>query len=362
MIISNVTQAYESDQHTVPNIELADVGVDMSIFIHSQIQNAVVKINTDLKELPGEITQLEKEIIKTPSPKQLKKLKEELNEKKARLESIQSKVGITLSVYKELGGRFTWEDQRDGVFGLPLSMIPYPKNVKEGKRITYVPSKFKNIYAYAGFHRIISSSYFVFCSSIKMFGTYLGVDKLGHMFNQGFEYFKKYHIELAENPDAAASMKSVIDWGKSTENGMYGAIVDGVYSNGDLAANLSGFYFYENLMNSITIDGKVYPPLLIINTDKSIEFNPEHTSTDKDLLALFISNHLNEALNPSHYELLQRKVVKVTVKNRCERVLRFYDIGNSEEAKNITDGLSSWHGMDYGHKNEDLLRIDELCF
>lgn len=360
--LSQGIHAYESDQHTVPDQELADVGSDMSQFIHHQINIAVTKINSDIKELPSKMELIEKQIIKEEDPKKLEKLKATLAAHKARFNLIKSKIGLTLAIYNEIGRRFTWEDQRDGVFGLPLSMIPYPDNFKENKQITYVPSKFKNIYAYAGFHRIISSSYFVFCSSLKMFGIYLGVDKLGHMFNQGYEYFQKYHKELNKTQDAKLAMKLVIDWGRSTENGMYGAVVDGVYSNGDLAANFAGFHFYENLFHPIVLDEKIHSPILIIKDDHTVVFNPENIIDEKELIAPYFSDHLNEALNPSHFELLQRKVVNIVLKNRCEKVLRFYDLSSSEETKDLTESLFKWHGMDYGHRSDDLLRLDQLCF
>lgn len=354
--------AYESDQHTVPDQELADVGSDMSVFIYNQVTTAVTKINTDIKDLPAKIEAIELQLIREENPKKFLKLKDVLSSYKSRLNLLKSKMGITLAVYQEIGGRFTWEDQRDGVFGLPLSMIPYPENLKENKRITYVPSQFNNIYAYAGFHRIISSSYFVFCSSVKMFGVYLGVDKLGHIFNQGYEYFERYHKEFNKTQDKKTAMNTVVDWGRSTENGMYGAVVDGVYSNGDLAANLAGFHFYENLLHPITIDDKTYPPVLIIKEDHTVEFNPENAIDEKEFISLFISNHLNEALNPSHYELLQRKVVKIAVTNRCEKVKRFYQLDTATETSSLTESLFSWHGMDYGHRSDDLLRLDALCF
>lgn len=362
LALSISAHAYESDQHTVPEQELADVGSDMSVFIHNQINVALTKINQEINDLPGKIEVLEMQIIREESPRKVKKLKIALAESTARLNFIKTPAGITQAVYKEIGGRFTWEDQRDGVFGLPLSMIPYPTNIKDNKRITYVPSKFKNIYAYAGFHRIISSSYFVFCSSLKMFGIYLGVDKLGHIFNQGYEYFDLYHKELSKSQSEKEAMATVIDWGRSTENGMYGTIVDGVYSNGDLAANIAGFYFYQNLLNTITLGEKTYLPILKIKEDHTIEFNSDNLIDEKELLVPFFSQHLNEALNPSHYELLQRKVVKIAVKNRCESVLRFYELNDASEVAALTEGLYNWHGMDYGHRSDELLRLDQLCF
>lgn len=53
--LSQGISAYESDQHTVPDQELADVGTDMSTFIYHQVNVAVTKINIDIKELPAKI-------------------------------------------------------------------------------------------------------------------------------------------------------------------------------------------------------------------------------------------------------------------------------------------------------------------
>lgn len=365
MTILTSLHAYESDQHTVPDFELADVGVDISAFIYKQTATAVEKINRDLEVLPLKIEETKNKIDSNEAlekPMLMKALKKSLEADITRLKSIKTRNGVVAAVYDELGGTFTWEDQRDGVFGLPLSIIPYEKNIKDGQPITFVPKRRNNIYAYAGFHRLISPSYFVFCSSLKMFGVYLGVDKLGHMFNQGYEYYVQYHQGLSENKSSEDSLSAVVEWGESTERGTYGTLVDGVYSNGDLAANFSGFHFYENILNPVTIGDKVHPPILTIRDDFRVEFNSQHPIEDRQLLAPFISQHLNEAINPSHYEKLQRLVVIKAVKNRCEKVKRFYHLKNAEEIKTLTDSMTSWHGKNYGHRNYELLKIDELCF
>lgn len=365
MILALNSYAYESDQHTVPKAELADVGVDISSFIYGQTKLAVDKLNLDLRELPAKIEETKKRLQSQEAlekPLLRRELKKKLTQDEARLASIQTDAGVVAAVYDELGGTFTWEDQRDGVFGLPLSIIPYPDNKKDNKPITYLPGKLKTIYSFSGFHRIISPSYFVFCSSLKMYGVYLGVDKLGHMFNQGYEYYVLYHKALSEKKSASEAMKAVIDWGEETENGMYGMVVDGVYSNGDLAANFGGFHFYENLLNPITLDDETLTPLLKINEDHSVSFNNERQVAPENLLRPVITDHLNEAINPSHFERPQRKIIKKAIKNRCEGILRFYDIKSAQEIQEKTDSLKSWHGKEYGHRSDELLKIDELCF
>ena len=349
--------AYESDQHTVPKGDLADVGVDISSFIYKQTKIAVDKINRDLKELPEKIKKA-RDVLESKEAQEKPFLKREyqkkLKEYETRFALIQTDQGVVASVYDELGGTFTWEDQRDGVFGLPLSIIPYPKNIKDNKEITFLPGKLKTIYSFAGFHRLISPSYFVFCSSLKMYGVYLGVDKLGHMFNQGYEYYRLYHKGLTE--------KDVVSWGQETENGMFGMVVDGVYSNGDLAANFGGFHFYENLLNQVTLGENTLLPLLKVNEDRTVDFNSETIVSPEDFLRPLITDHLNEAINPSHYEKPQRVVVKKAIKNRCEGIIRFYDIKSSQEIEEKTNALKSWYGKDYGHRSDDLLKINELCF
>ena len=54
-------QAYETDQYTTPKTDLADVGEDLSRFIFSNIQAALVEINQDIINLPSKLTALESE-------------------------------------------------------------------------------------------------------------------------------------------------------------------------------------------------------------------------------------------------------------------------------------------------------------
>lgn len=359
------SHAYESDQFTVPNEELADVGEDISSFIYSRVNFAVEKINSDLSILPQKIeeTQIALESLEAKEkPLLSRELKNKLATYKERYKSIQSPEGVVQAVYKEIGPKLSWEDQRDGVFGLPLSYIPYPENLKDGKRITYVPKTTQNIYALAGFHRIISSSFFVFCSSLKMFDVYLGVDKLGHMFNQGYEYYTLLSKKLREGKSEKEALKDVIDWGRSTENGIFGTLVNGIYANADLAANYSGLLFYKNLLEKTHIAGEIRHPVLIINSDKTVSLNPEVTFTGLTFLAPYISKHLNEAYNPSRFEKLVRIMVKKAIVKRCDNVKRFYEIIDKSEIKNITQDLYTFYGEDYGHRDDDLIKVDEVCF
>lgn len=315
--------AYESDQHTVPDYELADVGEDMSAFIHYRIQRALDKINA--------------------SP-----------------EKDLSEAQIVKLIHKEFGGTITWQDQLDGVFGHRLTIFPYPDNHKNGLPINYLPPKLGNIYSFSGFHRGLSSSYFVFCSSLKMYGIYFGVDKLGHMFNQGYQYFEAYQKALEAGASSEEATKTAVDWGVRTEDGIFGRIVTGVYSNGDLAANYAGLIFYQNLLNTISLEGKEFPAILIYENNGNLGINLERVDEISDLLKPFFSNHLNEVFNPSRFEFAQRGIIKKAIHSRCESIKNFYK-WESPTALNSIE-MQFWMGLPYGHRSDNLLKVEEICF
>ncbi len=79
--------------------------------------------------------------------------------------------------------------------------------------------------------------------SINLNGSYVGVDKLGHFFDQGQEYFQIYK----ENGSNEAATLKAIQYGIKLEEGMYGWATTGVKSFGDASANYSGFSFWKQL-------------------------------------------------------------------------------------------------------------------
>ena len=66
----------------------------------------------------------------------------------------------------------------------------------------------------------------------------IGSDKLTHFFAQGYEYIEVYR---------KCGVRAAVAHGVETERGKYGLKGTGIYSNGDLAANYSGFTFWRDL-------------------------------------------------------------------------------------------------------------------
>lgn len=80
------------------------------------------------------------------------------------------------------------------------------------------------------------------CSTIRLAGQRVGVDKLDHFLGMGFFYWK--HSARGADPEAA------IAWGTRTERSVYGMSTSLAFSFADLAANLDGYRFYAGLLDA----------------------------------------------------------------------------------------------------------------
>jgi hypothetical protein len=46
-----------------------------------------------------------------------------------------------------------------------------------------------------------------------MYGSEFGTDKIAHIFQQGYTYYKSYRRNLAKKAEPAEAVKRAIDWG-----------------------------------------------------------------------------------------------------------------------------------------------------
>lgn len=358
--------AYETDQFSTPPVSLADVGDDFSHFVKKEIDHTIDLVNNRDKLLQT-IEQSKKNLITEHANETQTEISQRirLENKIKRLERVyaltSSTEGIAQIVYERIGRELSWQDQRDGVFGIGLSIFPYKGNLKDGAPILYNPSKLQTIYSYSGFHRLISASYFVFCSTMKAYGINFGVDKLGHMFNQGHQYFEIVSLARNKGKNDSQSIKAAIDFGVNSEFKMFGKLVDGVYSNADLAANMSGYYFFSNLFEDIRLDNISHKALLKRKTNGKLNYNIESDHFNS-FMAKFFTDHLNEALNPSHIEKMQQKSIKKAILKRCDRIRNAYQLHTKIETTTKLDSMKMLFGASYGHNAENLMRLDQICF
>jgi hypothetical protein len=196
--------------------------------------------------------------------------------------------------------------------------------------------------------------------TVNVYGAYLGVDKVGHFFQQGFEYYREYEKERAAGGDEAQALARAVRLGVEQERGFFGLATVGVYSNADLACNYAGLKFYLNLTRAIRIGDATLPPFLVRDEHGGWRFNPDRPTDD--LLRAFVGDHFNEALNPSSYEQGLRDTVRKNVRRVAPRIVSFYECTPEGERARLAE-LSTWHGEPYGHSEDDgLITILDTCF
>jgi hypothetical protein len=77
-------------------------------------------------------------------------------------------------------------------------------------------------------------------SIIKWGDLIVGSDKFSHFLSTGYMYF-----DLIENN--SMSYQDVLDWGIKSEEGIFGLTTTGIFSFGDLTANVEGLKFWRSL-------------------------------------------------------------------------------------------------------------------
>jgi hypothetical protein len=74
---------------------------------------------------------------------------------------------------------------------------------------------------------------------LRIGDVYVGSDKLGHFFTEGYGYYERYVDE---------SEQSALEHGELTESTFYGELTTGIFSYADLAANLNGLRFWNSIL------------------------------------------------------------------------------------------------------------------
>ena len=69
----------------------------------------------------------------------------------------------------------------------------------------------------------------------------VGVDKLGHFFVEGWEYFELAYLE-------GEGIEAAVRWGERAERTYFGFLTTGIYSFADLAVNFDGMRFWLRVL------------------------------------------------------------------------------------------------------------------
>lgn len=334
---------FETDQYNLSPQPLADIGDEVSDYTEENVRAAIEKLNAEIR---ARLACLEN---KTSRAKESKKIKcgSSPAAERARLAFLRSDEAAARGVFKRLG---------DGI-------IPFTKSGTwmETHRFKAQPARFKTGYG-KSIYALVPTNYLTVSPTVNLYGAEFGTDKIAHFFQQGYDYYKIYHRALAKGASPDEAVKKAIRWGQTTERTYYGTLVSGVYSNADLCANLVGLKFYQGLTREIEIGGKARPAILVVqNGFWTIN---ENADLRRVLIKPFLTDHLNEAFNPSIYVPGLRSFVRKTVRKKaCAEWRARYPNYSQTDFARITRALSDWNGEDYGYKaSENFVTIAAVCF
>lgn len=189
------------------------------------------------------------------------------------------------------------------------------------------------------------ASFLIDAPTVRVHGYYMGTDKIDHFFQQGHGYFVKVKKREAAGASEADAVAAVVAHGAKQEHGYFGTLASGVYSNADLAANYAGMKFYRNLRHPVRIGDAIRPPLFERTTDG---WRLRAGVDPARLIEPFLSNHLDESLNPSRYRF-SRKSIRSTIRNRCDQWSRFYADRLDYVAPAGKSFAAKWFGEEYGY-------------
>ena len=209
------------------------------------------------------------------------------------------------------------------------------------------------------------------CATVKAYGVYFGTDKLVHFHSVAWSYYQVYRSHLDTGcPPEEAVRKVIHRYSRAdllAETTLFGMIATGIYSNADLAANLAGLKFFINFTERTVVHDKVLEPL-VIRCGDFWQLN-QHVRPRSGWFANFVSDHWNEALNPSYYEFTMRPGIRRVLQNRAKHIIEFYTVKDGRPNDPayfdaLARELSTYYGEPYGHSGEFnlLMTIGNTCY
>lgn len=342
VLISQISaNGFETDQYNLPPQPLADIGEEVTEHVEQKLRQAIAWINAEITKHQNCLT--DKAAKRRPSGC------ESVEKEQKSLAYLRSNDAVARQVYRLLGAGVppftnggTWMDLHHF----------------RGHPARYRTSFFKSIFL------PWPTSAMTVSPTVNLYGSQFGTDKIAHLFQQGYSYYKIYAGAVSEGRTADEATQKAVRWGQETERGIFGTIIAGVYSNGDLASNHAGLRFYQGLTSAIKIAGVSRPAMLLLRN--GVWTINESVDLRELLLKPFISDHFNEALNSSIFTqfLGLRAFVRRTVRRRsCKQWFDHYPGLTQASLEERSAALKLWHGEDYGFTDsKNFITIANTCF
>jgi len=332
--LNSTVFAFETDQYNLPPEPLADIGGELTEYLAQNLKAAVDSVNAKIDE--------NSKCLALSAKQDREKDLNIIN----RLAYLRSEDAIAQAFFERTGS---------GTLSTTKTGEWFKKH-----NFTVSPSRYKTSFA-DSIYVLLPTNWATISPTINVFGTDIGVDKIEHFLQQGYKYYRIRNKKISDGNSADKADSAAVRWGQHTERSYYGLYVSGVYSNGDLAANYAGMRFYQRLTSSIKIGETTYPPI-VARRDGKWHIDPQvHINTD--LLKPFITDHLNEALNPSLYSFnLYPSVKHIVRKHACAEWRSLMPDAKKADLDQRSAHLKTWFGKDYGSGNKGHFVPISICF
>jgi len=325
--------AFETDQYNLSPVPLADIGDEVSEHVEQRLYEAMAGVNSEI-EKGAKCIEVKAKGCSSPDAERRK------------LERLRSNEAVTEAVFKLLG--------EGNVFTTTFG------NWMRAHKFRGQPDRYKTSYG-ESIYLLNPLNYATISPTVRLYGAEFGIDKLEHFFQQGYKYYTIEREALAKGASETESSRKAIKWGQRTERTYYGLLASGVYSNADLYANYAGMRFYEGLTKPLTINGRSRPATLQLTDGK---WTLDTATLRENLLKPFLTDHMNEAWNPSAFRFtLVRSIRRAVKKYACPDWQRFYPKLTQTAIAERSRALELWNGEDYGFtKKSRIVTIGETCF
>ena len=327
----------ETDQYNLPDEPLFDIGDEVSGYVEDNLKAAVDRINADIV--------LHQSCLDPTAAKDTKCSSAESEMKK--LAELRANDAVAKELFKLVG---------DGNLFITSTGKWFKKH-----KFSQEPARYKAPYT-ESIYLTNPIDYMTLSPTVKLYGTEFGTDKIEHLFQQGYKYYKIYTQAVTDGKTPEEATKKAVKWGQRTERTYFGMLISGVYSNADLYANYAGLKFYLSLTSAMQIGTNARQPILILKDGVWKLKDAENLRAD--LIKPFLTDHLNEALNPSGYSFLLYPFVKDIVrKTDCAKWKKQYPNLTAAEINTHSADLTLWNGEDYGFaKKGSMVKLADVCF
>jgi hypothetical protein len=340
--------AWEVDHYTFPPGELIDIGEVLTEHVYKGLKKGIDGVNFRIEPLLREKERLSALDAKTRRQTELSRRK--IRQLQAQILKYSSPDALVNRCFSHIGGGWALSAEMGKWVQSEELKLKYRELIEGGMLLSYRPPRDKSIYPlWITLHR--TPIYVPLSPLIKVHNVDTGIDKIGHLFKQGFQYYVVYRKSLKQGKsELEAEQDAIQKVGVLTEKTYFGLMGAGVYANADLAVNYAGLQFWKNLTEPLEIDCISYPPMLTTQKDGSYTLHAYYEENRDELLSRFVSLHYNEIFNPSYYVMSPKQIKKLMARDCDAWFERYADISRDDYLGLIYQ-LSTWYGHDYGHSS-----------